>query len=274
MIKKKDRTDNHDYGLELTQNSKVGWAFSLSRKESCIDATETCKRCCYGNGVTYSSEAQRHKRRRNFMTCKYLLKKGGPELLAQNLIALVDQARPVDWLAAKISGKPTRLPHTLRIHDVGDFLNIQYTQAWLITVQKRPECKFWFYTRSFMQSRLLDALSELARQANCRGFLSIDNDNFEQGLKAFAKYPGVWKLALLQLDERELAPELLPALKDKLKPGQIINFPLHRAGRHVDPIKAEPLLTHCPQIVTRAFPLQTDKSVLKPCQSCSICLPD
>ena len=35
MINNKDRKDSHDYGLELTQNSKVGWAFSLSRKESC-----------------------------------------------------------------------------------------------------------------------------------------------------------------------------------------------------------------------------------------------
>ena len=111
----------HDYGLELTQNSKVGWAFSLSRSETCINATEICKRLCYGNGVRYHSEAQRHKRLRNFKTCEFLLSKGGPELLAQNLIALVDQARPVDWLAAQISGEPTNLPYTLRIHDVGDY---------------------------------------------------------------------------------------------------------------------------------------------------------
>ena len=111
----------HDYGLELTQNSKVGWAFSLSRSESCVDATSICRRLCYGNGVRYQSDAQRHKRLRNFRTCELLLQKGGPELLAQNLIALVDQARPVDWLAAQISGEPTNLPYTLRIHDVGDY---------------------------------------------------------------------------------------------------------------------------------------------------------
>jgi len=111
----------HDYGLELTHNSKVGWAFSLSRSESCVDATSICRRLCYGNGVRYQSDAQRHKRLRNFRTCELLLQKGGPELLAQNLIALVDQARPVDWLAAQISGEPTNLPYTLRIHDVGDY---------------------------------------------------------------------------------------------------------------------------------------------------------
>jgi hypothetical protein len=115
----------HDYGLELTQNSKVGWAFSLSRSQSCINATEICERLCYGNGVRYQSEAQRHKRLRNFRTCELLLQKGGPELLAQNLIALVDQARPVDWLAAQISGESTNLPYTLRVHDVGDYPEVR-----------------------------------------------------------------------------------------------------------------------------------------------------
>ena len=127
--------------------------------------------------------------------------------------------------------------------------------------------------RSFLDSRLLKTLSELASQPNCQGFLSIDNDNFTQGLKAFAKYPGTWKLALMQLDEDELSPDLLPAIQKRIKPGQIINFPLHRAGRHVAPIKAD-LLTHCPQIITKAYPLQTSKSMPKPCQLCSICLPD
>lgn len=274
MIKSKDRKDTHDYGLELTQNSKVGWAFSLSRSESCINATETCKQYCYGNGLRYSSEAQRYKRERNFKTCQYLLNKGGPELLAENLIALVDQARPVDWLAAKISGTPTRVPHTIRMHDVGDFYDRLYSEAWLIAVKKRRECKFWFYTRSFLDASVLEVLSELASLKNCQGFLSIDNDNFAAGLKAFATYPGVWKLALMQLDQEHLSPEILPALQEQIKPGQIINFPLHRAGRHVAPIKAETLLTHCPQVVSKAFPLQTNKSMPKPCQTCAICLPD
>lgn len=111
----------HDFGLELTSNSKVGWAFSLSRQESCVNATDLCRRLCYGNGVRYQSDAQRHKRLRNYRTCEFLLGKGGPELLAQNLVALVDQARPVDWLAAQISGTATKLPFSLRIHDVGDY---------------------------------------------------------------------------------------------------------------------------------------------------------
>lgn len=266
------RARAHDYGLELTQNSKVGWAFSLSRTESCTNATEICKRLCYGNGVRYQSAAQRHKRLRNYITCEFLLRKGGPELLAQNLVALVDQARPVDWLAAQISGEATNLPYTLRIHDVGDYFSCDYAAAWLMAIKQRPQCKFWFYTRSFLEPKLLSVLSELASQSNCQGFLSIDNDNFEQGLLAFSSYPGVWKLALMQVEEEKLPLNLLPSVRDMVSPGQIINFPYHRAGKHVQPLKAEPL-TNCPQITTSAYPLQTNRSELKPCQSCSLCLP-
>ena len=265
-------TINHEYGLELTANSKVGWAFSLSRSKTCISSTSICRQLCYGNGIRYQSDAQRQKRLRNFRTCEFLLEKGGPELLAQNLIALVDQARPIDWLAAQISGEPTKLPYTLRIQDVGDFFSASYALAWLIAVKERPHCRFWFYTRSFVETQLLDALSELARQPNCQGFLSIDNENFEQGLLAFAAYPGVWKLALLQQQEDELSPDLIPAIQEQVKIGEIISFPYHRAGHHVAPLKVEPL-THCPQITTKAYPLQSSRSQIKPCQACSLCLP-
>ncbi len=113
---------NLDYGLELTNNSKVGWAFSLPRADTCINATALCKRLCYGNGIRYQSEGQKAKRGRNYRTVQFLLAEGGPELLAENLSMLVDQARPRDWLTAKITGVQTAIPWTMRIHDVGDFI--------------------------------------------------------------------------------------------------------------------------------------------------------
>ena len=126
-------------------------------------------------------------------------------------------------------------------------------------------------SRSFLEPQLLEVLSELASQPNCQGFLSLDTENFEQGLEAYARYPGVWKLALLQQEQSELATDLMPALK-QVRGGQIINFPYHRAGYHVEPIKAR-VLTHCPQITTDAYPLQRSRSALKPCQACTLCLP-
>ena len=109
------------YGLELTNNSKASWAFSLPRSETCIGATEICKKVCYGNGVRYHTRGQKARRERNFRTVELLLAEGGPELLAENLITLADTVRPSDWLAASITGGQTETPWTLRIHDVGEY---------------------------------------------------------------------------------------------------------------------------------------------------------
>ncbi|MBY0552042.1 MAG: hypothetical protein K2W95_32460 [Candidatus Obscuribacterales bacterium] len=264
--------NTHHFGLELTDNSKTGWAFSLSRSQSCVQATSICKRLCYGNGIRYQSAAQKAKRERNFKTVEYLLDMGGSELLAQNLVALVDQARPADWLAAKISGVPTSLPWSVRIHDVGDWHTTRYVQAWQIAVAQRPSCKFWFYTRSFADADLLGAIAQLASLPNCSGLLSIDSENFDSGLLAFARHSGVFKLALLQEKQADLDPELLPAVARQVKQGQIINFPYHHGGRHVKPLLDSPL-TNCPQITSEALPLVTNKYMPKPCQSCAFCLP-
>lgn len=265
-------THTHKYGLELTQNSKTGWAFSLSRKHSCKDATPTCKALCYGNGFRYQSESQKDKRVRNFNTVEYLLNAGGPQLLAENLIALVDQARPTDWLIAELNGTKTRIPWTMRINDVGDFHSTGYAQAWQITAELRPKCRFWFYTRSFVDSALLTALSALAAMPNCSGLLSIDRDNFNEGLLAFARYPGIWKLALLQEPESKLPPDLIPAIQAQLDLGQIINFPYHYGPHRTKPLQVAPL-TQCPQVTTKTLPLQTDRHLPKPCQICTLCLP-
>ena len=145
-------------------------------------------------------------------------------------------------------------------------------QAWLIAVKSRPQCRFWFYTRSFIGTELLAVLPELGNRPNCQGFLSIDSENFKRGLLAFAQYPGIWKLALMQQEEEQLSPDLFPAIRKQVSSGQIISFPYHRGGRHVSPLRADPL-TVCPQITTKAYPLQPARSLIKPCQACSLCLP-
>jgi hypothetical protein len=116
---------NADYGLAITNNSKVGAAFSLPRSKTCIFKTEACTKVCYGNGIRYQSKSQKEKRSRNLNTVEFLLSHGGPQLLAENLTALVDQARPIDWLASKITGNKTRIPWTFRIHDIGDYLEFR-----------------------------------------------------------------------------------------------------------------------------------------------------
>ena len=145
----------NDYGLELTNNSKASWAFSIPRTLSCIMKTSVCWKLCYGKGIRYQSEAQKAKRQRNFRTIELLLAKGGAELLARNLLFLIDQVRPADWLAASITGEETQTPWTLRVHDVGDFFSVPYVEAWRIAAEQRPLCSLWFYTRSFRSRHCL-----------------------------------------------------------------------------------------------------------------------
>jgi hypothetical protein len=260
----------HDYGLELTNNSKVGWAFSLPRAQTCVNATDICKKLCYGNGIRYQSDAQKSKRKRNFQTCEFLLAAGGPQLLAENLGAIVEQARPRDWLAAKINQVPTLIPWTFRIHDVGDFYSVDYVRAWKFVVRKYPQCSFWFYTRSFADTELFENLTELASLENCQGWLSIDSDNYSQGILAKCRSSkDVWKLALLQ--NSELSKDVIPALNQVASSGTVVGFPYHRSGRHAEALN-ENVLTNCPAI-TGALKLVSKAHALHPCQQCGFCLP-
>ncbi len=261
----------HDYGLELTNNSKVGWAFSLPRNKTCINATSICRKLCYGNDIRYQSDGQKAKRERNYRTVELLLREGGPELLAENILMLVDQARPRDWLSAKVTGCLPNTPWTMRIHDVGDFFDsAEYVQAWLLVLQKRPDCSFWFYTRSFLDADLFKALTELASLKNCQGWLSADSDNHTEAIMAKCKSPaGVWKLALLQ--DKDLDEEIAPALSDAAGICEVVHFPYHRGGHHVVPLQQKGITT-CPAVVG-TFQLQANKAIARPCQICAFCLP-
>ncbi len=269
MRREQQRDQENRYGLELTNNSKTSWAFSMPRDKTCVMATEVCRKVCYGNGIRYQSMAQKAKRARNYRTVELLLDRGGPELLAQNLIALIDQVRPSDWLAASITGESTRTPWTIRVHDVGDWHEVRYVKAWLIAAKERPLCKLWFYTRSFLEPELFKAITQLASLHNCQGWLSVDSANFEAALLAYAQEPGVWKLALLQ-EERSKIDDLLPNLMNAARPKELVSFPVHRGGRHVEPV-SEAGYT-CPAVLG-VYKLESNAAKLRPCQACSFCLP-
>jgi hypothetical protein len=136
----------------------------------------------------------------------------------------------------------------------------------------RPLCKFWFYTRSFLDPQLLSCITELAREENCRAWLSIDSDNYKKGLEIYRQSePGVFGLALLQEEQSALPPDLIPSLCAAAHPDEVIVFPQHQGGRHVKAIKSGNL-TVCPQVLG-AYPLKSDANSIRPCQACTLCLP-
>ncbi len=188
-----------------------------------------CWKLCYGRGIRYQSKGQKSKRERNFRTVEYLLAQGGPELLAENLLGLIDHARPVDFLSAKFSGGKTSLPWTIRIHDVGDFYSAEYVEAWRMVVQKRPECAFWFYTRSFSDFLVLQMLHKLVAAANCQGWISVDSENYREGLAVYSSSTN-WKVAVLQQAAHEMPEEMMPAVIRTVAPSDLVVFPYPMAA--------------------------------------------
>lgn len=261
------------YRLQITDNSKTGPAFSLPRAITCVNKTETCTRVCYGRSIRYQSKRQKEKRTQNYLTIELLLEAGGPELLAETLMIMIDRVRPIDWISSRVTETLPGLPWTLRIHDVGDFYSTSYVHAWLLAMSLRPQCSFWFYTRSFLDPGILQSLNELCALPNCQGWLSVDKDNYDEGLLAFSKFRSHgWKLALLQEEETTMPDDLIPALIDTVRDGEAINFPKHHAGRHVTPANTMHIPA-CPQVLGK-LRLETDSTLPRPCQSCAFCLPD
>lgn len=265
-------TSTQTLGLELTDNSKAGPSFSLSRTRSCINKTAECWRACYGHGIRYQSEGARSKRLRNFETVEYLLDQGGPEMLSEHLIELIDRARPTGWLIAKSMGATPPVPWTLRLMDVGDAHRPGFAAAWKIAARSRPECSLWFYTRSFIADEMFEALTKLAALPNVQGWLSIDFDNFELGLRRYQSAPdGIWKVALMQPHPDRASAVLIDTIGAVVPAADLMIFPEHRAGHHVPPLRigSAPV---CPQVLG-AFPLQKDPGSPRPCQACWLCLP-
>jgi len=106
---------------------------------------------------------------------------------------------------------------------------------------------------------------------NCQGWLSIDSENYSAALLAYAQHPGIWKLAFLQEEQDELDEGLLPQLAAVAKPREIVSFPFHRGGYHAEPVQQAGVFT-CPAVLG-VYKLEANASKMRPCQTCSFCLP-
>lgn len=156
--------------------------------------------------------------------------------------------------------------------DIGDFFRPHYADAWKIAAGSRLDCSLWFYTRSFVDDTLFAALTELAAVPNVQGWLSIDIDNFELGIRRYQSLPsGIWKVALMQPHPERANAVLINAVSAAVPATDLMIFPEHRAGHHVPSMRigAAPV---CPQVLG-ALPLQKAAGAARPCQTCRLCLP-
>jgi hypothetical protein len=138
-----------------------------------------------------------------------------------------------------------------RIHTGGEFFDESYTTAWATAIKKRPEVRFWAYTRSLFAVPLLADLRNLTLMLSC------DPINKDKVLAVYEKYKDYANVAIAWMGNtppsdlpedraRLICPEVTGKMKkneDKgacarcracidrpLKSGKIrhIQFPIHR----------------------------------------------
>ena len=131
--------------LHSTENSKAGPSWAIPPALSCHWSTEACRKACYGQGFTYNSTASKGYRENNYAVILDLMQKS-IEQAAKAICTLVDVARPI-YGATDV--------WSYRIHDLGDFFSVDYVKVWIEVVKSRPECHFWFYTRSYVDSEIV-----------------------------------------------------------------------------------------------------------------------
>lgn len=62
----------------------------------------------------------------------------------------------------------------VRIHSSGDFFEIEYIRFWSEIIVQTPEIKYWAYTRSWTDEKLIEVLNEIRSLKNLQLFASWD----------------------------------------------------------------------------------------------------
>lgn len=199
-------------------------SFGLPAITSCPGRTPICEQVCYT-----------HK-----LTCMY---KDVQPVLDENLrhVNMRCDSRDYHTLRCELMGMVRYYPE-FRIHWSGDFHRVDYAQVWRdVILCEMPNTRFWCYTRSFQFVPLFQGLP------NLRLYLSLDKDNWDEGLMVWKDNP--WTLiSTMGMEDRHKdritkwfnCPAIEGPLKgvdaaclkcrvcvDSRSPN-IVNFPIHR----------------------------------------------
>lgn len=138
-------------------NQKLGpeliWSFSLPAIESCPGASSVCMLKCYATNGHYRRGSVRTKYEANLRRTR--------------------TAEFADELAEEIRSRYVRV---MRIHGSGDFYSMEYIRDWIEVARRCPKTTFYFYTRSWREPHLRDALIGLSGLPNVYGWFSCDRE--------------------------------------------------------------------------------------------------
>lgn len=137
-------------------NDKLGkniWHFSIPAVKTCPGKTKACTSVCYANTsyYRYPNVVAAYRKRNAFrLTARFILQ-----------------------IKEEIAAKNIRI---VRIHTAGDFDSAEYIRKWIAIARACPRVKFFFYTRSWRVSHLLQSILVLGSLPNVQGFFSCDKD--------------------------------------------------------------------------------------------------
>jgi len=170
--------------LSLDRKTKFGKyqrnSFGLPPVKTCPYATFLCKRHCYVHKVNKLYKRTSLTLWNNF----YLLKRAKSVKQKANL--LLEMLREFKEKSLK-----HKEPLYFRWHWSGDIFSQTYAKAIAIAIKETPEIKHWLYSRSF---RFLLPLLDCK---NLILYISIDKNNFQEGLRFFKRFKGKTKCKLL-----------------------------------------------------------------------------
>lgn len=142
--------------LLIRGNRKLGhniWHFSIPAGKTCPGKTKACAEACYAKKGFYA-----------YPSVTDALVERDAARKQRNFVSLI-----TDEIAANSI-------KTLRIHVSGDFDSNSYIYKWIQIADENPNTRFYFYTRSWRKSQLLDNLYELIDCPNVSAWFSCDKD--------------------------------------------------------------------------------------------------
>lgn len=147
----------------LTATSKMPCpSFGLPAGKACPNAHgEVCKHCYAKKGLYAFPEPQKAQAARFAWTVESMRTPLGVQTWVDTMVAAIRASKCAYF----------------RIHDSGDFFNVQYVRAWIAVCEALPNVKFWAPTREYQSkpAGLLPVLTENPRLPALRELASLPN---------------------------------------------------------------------------------------------------
>lgn len=149
-------------------------AFSIRNREDCPGMTPTCSAACYVEGLKKHASDTYTLYEHNSDTIR--------EILADDQLADDWAVRMAEWISVNCT--------SFRWHVSGDVFSDAYA-AWIRDVcRESPKVAHWIYTRSFGYVHTL-MQAAMARGGNLAVNLSVDRDNWNEGLRTLLEVQGI-----------------------------------------------------------------------------------